>query len=578
MSERSTARHTRGEEAERLVVDRLRAVLAPDVLLLHGVRWLMRDHGYVREGEVDVVIGDPGRGILVIEVKAGEIRRDGNGTWHASEPLPRSPFDQARDSKHTLIRKLRELPDWDPGLKPVAGHAVAFPDVDLDSMRGRLGLLGFDAETELIADRSMFLDSDEGRAQLRGFVDRAFDLWGGKPGERPPGRAAIELLESVQNAPIELRSMLRYEISDGGRDILRLTASQAAGFRSMRANRRVEIRGGAGTGKTMFAIEAAARLAREGYETLLVCFNSALAGLLGAETQDVARDTSRLTVKTFHQLCEDLGREAGVLPPKPEPATPEWFSETLPDALDDAIGRLPGRYHAIVVDEGQDFAPEWLVSLDALLVAPREDVLYVFHDPAQAIFRDDSVAGLGLATVVDLDQNCRNTQPIHTLIERFAEGGLATQALRQDGRLPELIEADGEPAMLEALGRVLHRLRARDGEDVLPWDIAVLTGRSLEDSAVWRARRFGNEVLGNAAVDDEGRPLGLAAHLVPRLPDDVILCESIRRFKGLERPVVILVELRADDPRLERLLYVGASRATQHLVVIAPPAVLGRMR
>jgi DNA helicase IV len=205
-------------------------------------------------------------------------------------------------------------------------------------------------------------------------------------------------------------------------------------------------------------------------------------------------------------------------------------------------------------------------------------VLYVFHDPAQAIFRDDAVAGLGLATVVDLDQNCRNTQPIHTLIERFAEGGLATQALRQDGRLPELIEADGEPAMLEALGRVLHRLRARDGEDVLPWDIVVLTGRSLDDSAVWRTRRFGNEVLGNPAVDDDGRPLGLPAHLVPRLPDDVILCESIRRFKGLERPVVILVELRADDPRLERLLYVGASRATQHLVVIAPGSVLGRMR
>jgi ATP-dependent exoDNAse (exonuclease V) beta subunit len=54
----------------------------------------------------------------------------------------------------------------------------------------------------------------------------------------------------------------------------------------------------------------------------------------------------------------------------------------------------------------------------------------------------------------------------------------------------------------------------------------------------------------------------------------VILCETIRRFKGLERPVVVLVELKADDSRLSRLLYVGASRATQHLVVIASAAVL----
>ena len=107
----------------------------------------------------------------------------------------------------------------------------------------------------------------------------------------------------------------------------------------------------------------------------------------------------------------------------------------------------------------------------------------------------------------------------------------------------------------------------------------MLTGVRLEESAVWRVpgHRFGNEVLGNAAVDDAGKHLGLAAHLTPPLPDDVILFESIRRFKGLERPVVVLVELR-DDEKLERLFYVGASRARQHLVVIAPAAVLGRLR
>jgi superfamily I DNA/RNA helicase len=237
-----------------------------------------------------------------------------------------------------------------------------------------------------------------------------------------------------------------------------------------------------------------------------------------------------------------------------------------------------GRYHAIVVDEGQDFDPGWLASLDELLVEPREDVLYVFHDPAQALYREDCVGQLGLETTVELDQNCRNAQPIHAIVERLSEGGLATEALRSDGRAPELIEADGPEPTVEALRGVLHRLRSLEGEHINPWDMAVLTGVSLEDSVVWRHRRFGNEVVGNAAYDDSGRPLGLAAHLVPRLPDDVILCDSIRRFKGLERPVIVLTELRPDDARLARLLYVGASRARQHLVVIAPPAVLERLR
>jgi hypothetical protein len=52
--------------------------------------------------------------------------------------------------------------------------------------------------------------------------------------------------------------------------------------------------------------------------------------------------------------------------------------------------------------------------------------------------------------------------------------------------------------------------------------------------------------------------------------------KTIRRFKGLEKPVIVLVELREDDPKLERMLYVGASRG-QHLVVIAPTGVLERL-
>jgi len=61
-------------------------------------------------------------------------------------------------------------------------------------------------------------------------------------------------------------------------------------------------------------------------------------------------------------------------------------------------------------------------------------------------------------------------------------------------------------------------------------------------------------------------------------PYDAILCDSIRRFKGLERSVVILTELRADDERLKRLLYVGMSRALQHLILVVSSEVAQAMR
>jgi hypothetical protein len=573
----ATRTDTAGQRAERLVVERLRAVLPDSVAVLGGLRWLLRDHGHVRHGEADVVIGDPDRGILVIEVKAGEIRRDRDGRWWAGrDDLSRSPFEQAADNRFALVRKLSELPDWPAGLKPIAGEAVALPGVELDSMRGRLGLLGFEFDAGLVADQSSFVDDEAGRRELVAFVERAFEAWSGGADTRPPGRAAIDLLVATLTEPFEIRPLLRNEIAGGEREVVRLTQGQYAVLNQLRNVRRASIVGGAGTGKTMLAAEKARRLAREGFRTLLVCFNAPLAAMLAEEMTATAHDTGLIEVKTFHQLCEDLGREAGVLEARPQPIPQGWWDATLPRALDDAVAALGPRYHAIVVDEGQDFADGWLLSLENLLFDGREDVLYAFHDPAQAIYRDDHVAGLAMTEIV-LDVNCRNPQPIHDVVRRFAGEGLTSEALRTDGRPPELVEADGPEATVRALRSVLHHLRVDEG--VNPWDIVVLTGARLDASAVWAApgRRYGNEVLGNPAVDDAGHHLGRPAHLVPELPSDVVLCETIRRFKGLERPVVVLVELDAADSRLDRLLYVGASRARQHLVVIGSAGVLARL-
>ena len=564
-----------GRRAERLVHDRLRAALPAEYRLFPTVRWLARDRGHLRDGEADLVVAHPEHGFLVIEVKSGEIRRDENGWWAGGRQLTRSPFEQAADSRHALVGKLRELPAWEAGLKPIAGHAVALPDVDLDSAGARLGLLGADVVPELILDQPRLLDG--AGADARAWLERAFGLWADGADTRAPGPGGVRILEELLGEPVELRSLLRNEIATGEREIVQLTRGQLGVLNTLRHQRRAEIVGGAGTGKTMLAAAKAERLAREGFRTLLVCFNSPLARMLTDETADTERATGLLDVSTFHQLCEDLADDAETLPTKPPAPVPaSWFSHALPRALDAAIDQLGPRYHAIVVDEGQDFDAEWLVSLEALLFEPKEDVLYVFHDPAQAIYRDDAVAQLGLPRF-ELDQNCRNPQPIHELAARFADGGLASLALREDGRAPELIEAETDADAVEALRVLLHRLRAPDGEAVPPWDIAVLTGHSLEQSAAWRQRQFGNEVLWNGQVDDAGHPLGLAATEVPVQPSDAILCDSIRRFKGLERPVVVLVEL-APGERLERLLYIGASRARQHLAVIAPRGVLASLR
>ncbi len=237
---------------------------------------------------------------------------------------------------------------------------------------------------------------------------------------------------------------------------------------------------------------------------------------------------------------------------------------------------LDRRWQALVIDEGQDLEADWLLRLTYLLSDPDEDDLYVFHDPAQALYREDAVAILGLPEY-ELPENCRNSLPIHEFAYRWYTGELVAEALREDGREPRIVVAEPGSPTVEAVGSVLDELVKTEG--VEPERIGVLTGGSVRDSGLWRRRRFhGGLILWNGSYDDAGESLGLSADEAPAQPPRTVRLESIHRSKGLEWDVVVLAELRPEDERLGMLLYIGASRAKHHLVVVAPADLARQLR
>ena len=568
---------TRGEDAERRVEERLRTALPPPEYRIYcNVSWTgpVRERGPARDGEADAVIAHPERGLLVLEVKAGEPSRDGEGRWHIGPvALRQSPFRQAEQSKHFLRAKLIDLPDWPPDLDVLVGHAVAFPDIDLASLpRGHV-LLGVDAPTDLVLDATAL----ETSAGIQAWLDHVFEYWAGDGAgqRRPLGEQGVALVDELLRPTVSLHRLIRGRIEDDREELDSVSREQSLILNRWRSLRQVEVIGPAGSGKSMLAAEKARRLAAEGYRTLLVCFNQRLATTLLRDLAD-AKAPAGLDVTTFHRLCESLGLRAGTLPARPSPIPQQWFDETLPDALDAAIGADPGtRYHAIVVDEGQDFAMGWLESLQLLLMDQEDDVIWIFHDPAQALFRPDVVAKLGFQRM-ELYEDHRNPPAVARLAARFRDDAEQIMSLRQEGLPAEVLEAAPGPSTVEALRKTLHRLLV--DEQVPSFRVAVLSGRSAERSDVWQQRRFGNTVLWNEAIDDRGRSKGLPPEEVPDEPDDVVLFETIRRFKGLEREVIILVELPDSGERLDELLYVGLTRATTHIVAIAPPALAQRLR
>ncbi len=533
--------------------DALAASLPEDYAGYHGVAWLAKKSGAnAWDGEADFVIAHPERGVLVLEVKGGEeIRYEADpGKWYSRNVQGefhtiKDPFEQARKSKYALLHKLKDLPALKGRRLPMA-HAVCFPGVLKEHVPLRP-----DAPPEIVLDRA---DLDDPAPR----IEAIFDFWQGQEGTgisttEPLGPSGMDAVRRLLARSFELRTPLGREIAEEEREILRLSQGQFSLLDFLARHRRAAIHGGAGTGKTLLALEKARRLAAEGFRTLLTCYNVPLEAHLRASS----RISENLTIQRFHTLCEEAARARGVPVDSRPPDHPDdaHWKEVLPKALLDALDAGFEKFDAIVVDEGQDIAEDWWTNLRLCLNDPDQGILYAFLDPGQLIyghggdFLDD-------LPVFELNANLRNTRQIHYLAQHFSPGhNLIPQG--PEGRPPEIISLPETADLQRELGKVLHRL-IREGQ-IPAEDIAILLGRRPESVGLPRTGSIGAFAITNALEPSPGK----------------VILETIHRFKGMEAPAVILTGLEGmHSATAETLLYVGITRAKGHLVVMEKAEVL----
>ncbi len=540
-----------GRAAECSVYEALLDTLSDDYSVFGWVAWVGRRTGDgARDGEADFVIAHPEHGLLVLEVKGGAVAFDASaGAWSSTDlngrvhPLQESPFAQAARHRHELGRKLQDTPKWG-GRSPTFGWAVALPDSSTPA-----GDLGLDGPRELLICHEHMGRIDERVASIGRYWQRREEH------REPLGEDGVHAVRQVLAQSFQLRMPLGRVLQEDARSIVELSEAQFGVLDGLVHNRRVLVTGGAGTGKTLLALEKAKRLARDdGFRTLLTCFNLPLAEYLRASAGDIPL----LTVRNFHELCSDFAQRAGhdVTVPTDGAAANIFYRETLPTLLADALTAIPDRFDAIVLDEGQDFSATDRAALEMTLDDRADSILYAFQDDTQAIYPDGSPwPATGMATFV-LTENRRNTRAIHEVLGCLA-GDTGTRAGGPPGTPQEFIVAREGREQARALSRVLHRLIKEQG--VAPASIAVLVS----------SRR------GEPPVVVDGRIGAFEATTEHDAADERILFESVTRFKGLERDVVILTRL---DPveyiSYRPMLYVGASRARTMLIVIGDEETL----
>jgi len=522
----------RRSPAEVRAFSELERALPDEWVGLHHVRWIQRREGRgARDEEADFVLAHPGHGALVLEVKGGELRYDAHDGWVSVDrsgrehPLDHDPFDRAKDRAHSLRRFLRALPGWPARWGPI-GYAVWFPDAICRSL-------------PLPHMEPVLLDARHRGKRLEA---RLVEVARTFAGERDrPGPEGVERLVRALAHDVEIRHPLALDVREADREILRLSEEQFRLLDMLAGNRRMAVAGPAGSGKTLLAAEKARRLARQGFRVLFTCFNRPLAEHL----REALADAPGVDVETFHGLALKLAAEAGI-EVRGDRGEQAFWERTVPRAFEQAVERLGPRYDALVVDEAQDFAAGWWLPLQLLLEDPDRGVLYAFSDDNQAIYRPPELPE-GLASF-RLSEVWRNTEQVFAAVKAFYRGD---EIVCKGPEGPEVeIRGVRPEGLRDELSRVLHRHRLVVEGNLDPRDVVVLTPHAAEHSAV--AGRVGAFVL--TPEPEGGR--------------DVLL-SSIRRFKGLDAPAVVVCEVdRYAEEEFTRQMYVACSRARTLLVVL----------
>jgi hypothetical protein len=480
----------------RAVFSELERQLPADFVVFHRRPWhAPTASGSAKDSEADFVIAHEKKGILVLQL-------DGDGQT------------AARLAK-SLAKRLGELPAGAARTWSVA-HAVAFREPDLFA--------------------PVVLEKDDVK-RLAAWID------GVLRGQPAPGADGLQLLSSLLAVGFEVQTLAKHEA-----ELARLTVEQFRVLDGLARFRRLLVCGCAGSGKTMLAVEKVKRLADQGLVPLFVCFNARLRD----SVRELLKGWRNAAVDNFHGLCERWIQRAK-LKVERKPGD-EYWDRQLPDALLAATRKIPERFDAIVVDEGQDFLPNWWRPLEATLKDERRGALSVFYDDNQTLYNRE-LKFPPVDSQFDLTENVRNVRRVHDLVAKFYKMNRKLTSRASPGPEPRVVIYRTIPEMLAAVEKTIERWA--EDEKIGPQHIAILTGHGKEKSAVWRARRLAGWELTDEMTAKPGQ----------------IVWSSVHGFKGLERAAVILAEIEPiSHAELDTILYVGCSRARVHLTVVASEA------
>lgn len=584
--------------SERLVFDLLREdVNAESWVILHSIRPANAPRR--RRREVDFLVLIPDLGVLCLEIKGGGFEVE-NGVWKRpnspDEPVE-SPIKQAEAAMYQLKNELdsefrpewqgRELPigcvvlftdtNWPEGIRESERPVIGLPKLlaeDRNSLAEQLNSIMAGIRDEIPIGRRLPFSPELCRQVTQYFK---------------PDAQLLEITRPAPHGRIERR-------------IVRLTEEQYHSLTVAEENDRCLFTGGAGTGKSMLAMELARRRTESGERVAFVCYNRILGDFLANES--ITRFKPGSTVGSFwhhfaydiilqdetlwQEFSSEMDRAENDNPDSLEKARRQQFDTITPEFTRKFLLTYGPQFDYMIVDELQDMCQDpYLEIMDLALRGGlnggRWAMFCDFNQHTEPRNPHSNIENLkntaGQYAVHNLEINCRNTYPIvedsDNVIRIDRDDAVQPKINGPDPRYAYWRDDSELPAILDREVRSL----VNQNEDVK--QIFVLGTNTLDGAGL---DLLNHTYAGYPLMDCPGIYWPIRSRCeqnpccqVPRDDDSYLKFRTVRRFKGMESKTVILIVDRLTLSNDQKLLYVGLTRARVKLIVLAPEAIKERL-
>jgi len=561
-----------GKKSEKIPYEKFKNLKDKDLIIYYSRNYIYRTfHNTLGDGEIaDFFVIHPKKGIIFVESKKGIISYNReSGLWFTNnKQLNKDPIQQAMEHRRKFLKKIKDETTIDINI-PTAHAVLFFETPKPEELKKEFR---FDIKPEMMMWREEFNN-------LENSLNKIFALQKSENFINQQDLNKIHTLFMGKDLKNPLKNILNASESDQN---LHLSENQEQILSAMfdMFNKKIAIRGLAGTGKTILLAQRAVDVVNERKRVLILTKTKPLNKFLKLLTKI---SDNRLTITHVDYFVRSVCKKFNEPYSHPRDAddTNEHFEQYNPNKCLDMFEKYPEeKYDLILVDEAQDFYKDWY---EALCFAKKDDGQIVFfYDPFQEQINDSMIASLEAAedvTKYPLKINFRNTFEINNLLQKLIKNFYPDSKLFYDkplenhGEKPQLIEVNDRNDQIIKVTELINKLVNK--EKIVPRDIAVIYDGSIKAptkndlSITTEIKKNGLEVI---SAEDYSEPY------LNKSKENCITLDSIRRFKGLEKTVIIVTNLGEINKDTVKNLYTGLSRARAHLIIISDKKVINQIK